>query len=88
MLHILILLVLQADRLDREAMQRICNSESTSIEILDRIFKEYAHRTAFGYCKPGGSMYTTMTFAAFWERVKVQQLPFLLAWVFLVADLA
>lgn len=79
MLHILVLLDFQADSLDRKAMQRICNGGSTSIEILDRVFTEYADRTAFGYCKPGSSLYTTVTFAAFWDRVKVQQLPSLSA---------
>ncbi|BDA45159.1 Carboxylic acid reductase [Coccomyxa sp. Obi] len=57
-------------RLDTAAIQRIANSGATSVEILDKLFSEYADRTAFGYCEPGTSAYTNITYAAVWNRVK------------------
>ena len=64
----------QGGRLDTSAVERIC-SANTSIEILDRLFKEYADRTVFGYCKPGETGYSTITFRQIWDRVKVPFLP-------------
>ena len=65
---------MQGARLDTRAVERIC-SANTSIEILDRLFREYADRTVFGYCKPGETGYSTITFRQIWDRVKVPFLP-------------
>ena len=65
---------MQGASLDRSAVESIC-AANTSIEILDSLFRKYADRTAFGYCKPGESQYSTITFRQIWDRVKVQLLP-------------
>jgi hypothetical protein len=61
---------MQAAMVDRQMLNRIMQGKTT-MEIFANIFREYAHRIAFGSCPPGESSFVTLTYGQAWERIQV-----------------